>query len=101
MKKQTLVALWIALGALASGSSAHAVLKRVLIQGDVSPNGGAAYRRFHPPAAGDAAGERLAFYSGTDGGARCLFRVDTAGGAGTVIRCQKTATPDGRLFLKF
>jgi len=100
MKTQTHVALWMALGAFVATDPAHAVLKTVLVQGDPSPDSGAAYRRLHLPVASDAAGERIAFYSPTDGGDRCIFRVDTAGGPGTLVVCQKDPSPDGRLFLK-
>jgi len=100
MKKSSFIASWMALGALLSVDSAHAVLKTVVLQGDPSPNSGLAYRRMKLPAASDAAGERIAFYSPTDSAGRCIFRVDTAGGPGTLVVCTKTPTPDGRLFLK-
>lgn len=100
MKRQAFVAFCGALGALAAVDSAHAVLKTVVIQGDPSPNGGAGYRRMKVPAAADAAGERIAFLSPTEGGGNCIFRVDPAGGPGTAVACKREPSPDGRIFGK-
>jgi len=100
MKRHAFAAFCAALGALVMVDSADAVLKTVVIQGDPSPNGGAGYRRVRVPAASDAAGERIAFLSPTDGGGRCIFRVDPAGGPGTAVACQRDPSPDGRLFSK-
>ncbi len=100
MKRQAFVSFWLALGVFVAANPADAVLKVVVIQGDTSPNDGLPYRRMRPPAASDVALERVAFYSPTDGGGRCIFLVDPDGGPGTVVACEKDATPDGRHYSK-
>lgn len=89
----------VALVALAAGP-ADAVLKTVALQGDPSPDAAAPYKRFRAPAVSDAAGERVAFWVPTQGGRKCIFRVDPDGGPGTTVVCEKTPSPDGRLFTK-
>lgn len=93
------MSFWLALGALVVASAADATLKVVVIQGDSSPNG-APYRRMRTPVAADFAGERVAFYSPTDGGERCIFVVDPDMGPGTLVACERDGSPDGRLYTK-
>jgi hypothetical protein len=100
---QTLVALGMAVGALVGVNSAHAVINTVILQGDPSPNGGAAYRRPREFDVADLAAERAGFICPTSGGDKCIYLVDPNGapGTGTVVACQKDQSPDNRLYSKF
>jgi hypothetical protein len=100
MLRQKLVAFWLALGAFVAADSADAVLKTIVVQGDVSPNAGAPYRRPNSLAVSDFGGQKIAFYSPTEGGSRCIFLVDTAGNPGSLLVCERDSSPDGRRYSK-
>lgn len=99
MRKQTLVALWMALGAFALVDPAHAVMKLVALQGDPSPApANPPYGRFRVPAVADAPAQRIAAYSPTKGSDPCIWSLDPDLGPDGVVACRNDPSPDGRLF---
>jgi hypothetical protein len=68
-------------------------IKTVARQGEDSPLVGFPFNRFREPVIGDALLTRVAVYSTTRGGERCIFGLDPDGGPGTSLACYRDASP--------